>query len=184
MAEQRPEFREETASVSLLIKRLGATVGIQANWSGAHTHTYTHTNTQTHTLNLPEWLNLHPRLISPSNVSHSPALVLKASVIRSALISLTEEWGTPQMHLLSAIKLVSIKEWTREEDSMRDGRIDRKRRWEAKRKEDKQECKNCHMKKKTWWKGRSSDEEISLLWKWNIMHYITTTTISFHFNLY
>lgn len=165
MAEQRPEFREETASVSLLIKRLGATVGIQANWFGAHTHTYTHTNTQTHTLNLPEWLNLHPRLISPSNVSHSPALVLKASVIRSALISLTEEWGTPQMHLLSAIKLVSIKEWTREEGSMRDGRIDRKRR-EAKRKE---ECKNCHMKKKTWWKGRSSAEEISFTVK--IKHY-------------
>lgn len=69
------------------------------------------------------------------------------------------------MHLLSAIKLVSIKEWTREEGSMRDGRIDRKRR-EAKRKE---ECKNCHMKKKTWWKGRSSAEEISFIVK--IKHY-------------
>lgn len=81
------------------------------------------------------------------------------------------------MHLLSAIKLVSIKEWTREEDSMRDGRIDRKRR-EAKRKE---ECKNCHMKKKTW----SSDEEISFIVK--IKHYAQHNDnhifISFQFTL-
>lgn len=85
------------------------------------------------------------------------------------------------MHLLSAIKLVSIKEWTREEDSMRDGRIDRKRR-EAKRKE---ECKNCHMKKKTWWNGRSSDEEMSFIVK--IKHYAQHNDnyifISFQFTL-
>lgn len=31
MAEQGTEFRKETASVGLPIKRLGATVGIQAN---------------------------------------------------------------------------------------------------------------------------------------------------------
>lgn len=125
MAEQGTEFREETASVGLLIKRLGATVGIQANCDLGHTHTLTHT------LNLPEWLNLHPRLISPSNVSHSTPLVLKASVIRSALISLTEEWVTPQTHLLSAIKLVSIKERSGEEDRMWNRRGDEKKRWEV-----------------------------------------------------
>lgn len=46
MAEQGTEFREETGPVGLLIKRLGATVGIQANCDPGHTHIHAYTYTQ------------------------------------------------------------------------------------------------------------------------------------------
>lgn len=49
MAEHGAEFREETASVGLLIKRLGATVGIQAKCDLGHTHTVTLAHTRAHT---------------------------------------------------------------------------------------------------------------------------------------
>lgn len=49
MAEHGAEFREETASVGLLIKRLGATVGIQANCDLGHTQSHLRTHTRTHT---------------------------------------------------------------------------------------------------------------------------------------